>query len=234
MNVMSESGKTTSAIAIRSRRKWPRWLVWTGWSVLGVLVTVGVVSLATLWFGAVHGVELNPHTLARRSYSFYEIPLIRWQVRGIKREDMGSIVVDFLESEKYVPPAKGAPDVWHAVSGHRGMRTLPIGDADILVRYLEAQDSDDDHLWKKWSEHNPKLAKVLWPAVSRLAHAMMFVLTAAVGLSVVIALVGFSIEMSPQHMLAQPLTIFFWWAVASFCGGCGLAILYNGTWRNVP
>jgi uncharacterized membrane protein YjjP (DUF1212 family) len=69
-------------------------------------------------------------------------------------------------------------------------------------------------------------------ALSRLAHAMMFVLTAAVGLSVVIALVGFSIEMSPQHMLAKPLTI-FWWAVASFCGRCGLAILYNGTWRNV-
>ena len=69
-------------------------------------------------------------------------------------------------------------------------------------------------------------------AVSRLAHAMMFVLTAAVGLSVVIALVGFSIETSPQHMFAKPLTI-FWWAVASFCGGCGLAILYNGTWRNV-
>ena len=69
-------------------------------------------------------------------------------------------------------------------------------------------------------------------ALSRLAHAMMFVLTAALGLSVVIALVGFSIETSPQHMLAKPLTI-LWWAVASFCGGCGLAILYNGTWRNV-
>ena len=69
-------------------------------------------------------------------------------------------------------------------------------------------------------------------AVSRLAHAMMFVLTAAVGLSVVIALVGLSLETSPQHMLAKPLTI-FWWAVASFCGGCGLAILYNGTSRNV-
>jgi uncharacterized membrane protein YjjP (DUF1212 family) len=69
-------------------------------------------------------------------------------------------------------------------------------------------------------------------AVWRLAYAMMFLLTAAVGLSVVIALVGFSIEMSPQHMWAKPLTI-FWWALASFCGGCGLAILYNGTWRNV-
>lgn len=69
-------------------------------------------------------------------------------------------------------------------------------------------------------------------ALSRLAHAMMFVLTTAVGLSVVIALVGFSVEMSPPHMMAKPLTIFCW-AVASFCGGSGLAILYNGTWRNV-
>jgi uncharacterized membrane protein YjjP (DUF1212 family) len=69
-------------------------------------------------------------------------------------------------------------------------------------------------------------------AVSRLAHAMMFVLTAAVGLSVVIALVGFSIETSPQHMFAKPLIV-VGWAFASFCGGSGLAILYNGTWRNV-
>ena len=69
-------------------------------------------------------------------------------------------------------------------------------------------------------------------AVTRLAYAMMFVLTAAVGLSVVIALVGFSIELSPQHTFAKPVTI-LWWAVASFTGGCGLAILYNGTWRNV-
>ncbi len=69
-------------------------------------------------------------------------------------------------------------------------------------------------------------------AVSRLAHAMMFVLTAALGLSVVIRLVGFSIEASAQRMFAKPLMI-FGWAIASFCGGCGLAILYNGTWRNV-
>lgn len=33
-------------------------------------------------------------------------------------------------------------------------------------------------------------------------------------------------------MLVKPLSI-FWWAVASFCGGCGLAIPYSGTSRNV-
>jgi uncharacterized membrane protein YjjP (DUF1212 family) len=69
-------------------------------------------------------------------------------------------------------------------------------------------------------------------AVSRLAHAMMFVLTAAVGMSIVIALVGPSIEASPPHMFTKPL-LSVGWAVASFCGGSGLAILYNGTRRNV-
>ncbi len=143
--------------------------------MLGALAAVGVVSLATLWFGAVHGVELNPYTLARRSYFFYEIPLIRWQVRGIKREDVSSITVDFLEGEKYVPPAKGAPNVWHVVTGYRGVRAVTIGDADILVRYLEAQDGDDYHIWVKWSEEHPKLAKVFWPAVSRLAQEEEYV-----------------------------------------------------------
>jgi len=170
---MSQAPK--SAARSTTRRKWPRWLVWTGWSVLGVLVTAGIVALATLWFGTVYGVELNPYTLARRSYFFYEIPLIRWQVRAIQREDVGSIVVDFLEGQKYVPPAKGAPDVWHVVTGHRGAHSATIGDADILVRYLEAQDGEDYHVWVKWSEQHPKLAKLFWPAVSRLAQEEQYV-----------------------------------------------------------
>ena len=48
----------------------------------------------------------------------------------------------------------------------------------------------------------------------------------------VISLVGFSIETPPQQMPAKPLMIVAW-AVASCCGGCGLAILYNGRYRNV-
>ena len=166
---------TNTSSSSKARRPWPRWLVWTVWSVLGVLAAVGLVSLATLWFGAVHGVELNPYSLARRSYFFYEIPVIRWQVRGIKREDVGSILIDHLEKEKYLPPAKAAPDVWHVVTGNRGMRQVTIGDADILVRYLEAQDSNNYHLWMKWSEEHPKLAKVFWPAVSRLAQEEQYV-----------------------------------------------------------
>ncbi|MCI0361612.1 MAG: hypothetical protein L0211_24275 [Planctomycetaceae bacterium] len=161
--------------ATRKRRKWPKWLIWTGWAVLGLLGTGVILGLVILIFGSVWGVELNPHTLARRSYFFYEIPLVHWQVRGIKREEVGSVAVDFLEREKYVAAAKGAPDVWHVVTGYRGMRQVKLGDADILVRYLEAEDSDDYHLWVKWSEQNPNLAKVFWPAVSRLAQEEEYV-----------------------------------------------------------
>lgn len=169
---MAESGTATTK---SKGRKLPRWLVWTGWSVLGVLAAVGVVSLATLWFGAVYGVELNPYTLARRSYLLYEIPLIRWQVRGVKREDVSSLLADHLEAQKYVPPAKTAPNVWHLVTGNRGLRSATIGDADILVRYLEAMDGDDYHIWMKWSEQHPQLAKIFWPAVSRLAQEEEYV-----------------------------------------------------------
>jgi hypothetical protein len=175
MSNMSEPATIASAPAgpparSKSRRKWPRWLVWTGWSLLGALVALSLGTFLTLWFGGVHGVEINPYTFARRSYSFYEIPLIGWQVRGIRREDVASTSVDFLSQQKYVAPAKGAPNVWHIVAGTRGVSAQVIGDADILVRYLEAQDAEDYHVYVKWSEKNPNLAKLFWPAVSRLAQ----------------------------------------------------------------
>jgi hypothetical protein len=154
----------------RPRRKWPRWLVWTGWSLLGVMAALSLGTFLTLWFGGVHGVEINPHTFARRSYSFYEIPFLGWQVRGIRREDVASTSVDFLSQQKYVAPTKGAPNAWHIVVGTRGVSAPVIGDADILVRYLEAQDAEDYHVYVKWSEKHPNLAKIFWPAVSRLAQ----------------------------------------------------------------
>lgn len=157
-----------------ARRKWPKWLITTGWTVLGLVVAGLVATFATVQFGGVHGVELNPYSFARRSYSFYEVPIIRWQVRGIRREDVASVVVDFLEQQKYLPATKAAPDVWHIVIGSRGMKPPTLGDADILVRYLETTTAENNHQWVEWSEKNPKLAAPLWKAVSRLAQDELY------------------------------------------------------------
>jgi uncharacterized membrane protein YjjP (DUF1212 family) len=69
-------------------------------------------------------------------------------------------------------------------------------------------------------------------ALPRLAYALMLLLGAALGLSVVIAVAGFSVDRSPMDALPEPLTLLLW-AVASFAGACGFAILYNAAWRNV-
>ncbi len=69
-------------------------------------------------------------------------------------------------------------------------------------------------------------------ALSRLAYATTLLLAGALGLSVVIAVVGFSVEKPPPLALAEPLMIGLR-ALASFAGACGFAILYNGAWRNV-
>ena len=158
-----------------ARRPWPRWLVYGLWTMVGLLGTVAAAAFLTFWFGGVHGVEFNPYTFARRSYSFYEVPILRWQVRGIRREDVTSAVANFLETNKYVATAKQAPDVWHIVVGARGMREPTVGDANILVTYLETLNAENEHEWVQWSEKNPKLAPILWMAVGRLAQEELYI-----------------------------------------------------------
>src|SRR5688572_31781097 len=83
-----------------TRRPWPHWLRYVLWTVLGLLGTLALGAFLTVWFGGVHGVEFNPHTFARRSYSFYEVPVLRWQVRGIRREDVTSAVAKDRKSTR--------------------------------------------------------------------------------------------------------------------------------------
>jgi hypothetical protein len=152
------------------RRKVPRWLAWTGWTLLSLILLVGIGAFITRQFGGVYGVELNPHTFARRSYSFYEIPLLGWQVVAIRRDDIENDAVTFLIDNKYITDPKKAPDEWHLVQGIRGVSPAVIGDAKILAEYLEIVDANSNYPWVDWSTKHPQLAKVLWPAVSRLAR----------------------------------------------------------------
>jgi 3-methyladenine DNA glycosylase AlkC len=158
------------------RRPWPKWLVFTLWGVLGLLAATLLVFMATLWFGGVHGTEFSPQTFERRSYSFYELPLIRKQVTAIRHDDLTGVAETFLTSKNYVatPPA-GAPQDWHIIVGSQGTKMFHKGDASILMQYLDSKDSADYHRWVKWSEDHPKLAKVLWPAVQRLAQDDLYI-----------------------------------------------------------
>ncbi|MFO0815755.1 MAG: threonine/serine exporter family protein [Gemmatales bacterium] len=69
-------------------------------------------------------------------------------------------------------------------------------------------------------------------SLTRLAYASMHMLTAALGLSFVIAFVGFLTEPASQRDFSLPVLILMR-AIASFVAGSGFAILFNCSPRNV-
>lgn len=156
------------------RRRWPKWVPIAGWSVLGVLGAAFLAYLATVMFGAVHGIEFCPQTFERRSYSFYELPLIGKQVTATMHEDLTGITETTLKTDKHIAPLGGQKD-WHIIIGTRGYRVLRKGDASILVQYLDTKDHDEDLRWVKWSDEHPKLAAVFWPAVQTLARHELYI-----------------------------------------------------------
>ena len=68
--------------------------------------------------------------------------------------------------------------------------------------------------------------------LTRLAYGTMLLLAAAFGLTIVAATAGLNATPAPPLPLGEPLTLLLR-AIASFCGGCGFAILYNSSSRTV-
>jgi hypothetical protein len=156
-------------------RRWPRWLPIVGWSILSLLGGALLVFIATVTFGGVHGTEFCPQTFERRSYSYYELPILRIQVTGERHEDLTGATELCLTSHKYITPAASGKQDWHVLVGSRGTRLRRPGDAGLLIEYLDAKESDDYHRWARWSEEHDALAKVFWPAVQQLAMNEQYV-----------------------------------------------------------
>jgi hypothetical protein len=160
---------TSPSPPLRAARRWPRWLKITGWSILALAGAALVVFLATVTFGAVHGTEFCPQTFERRSYDYYEVPVLRIQVTGEKHKDLTGATELSLTANKHITPPNSGTQDWHVLIGSRSTPLRPPGDAHILMEYLDAKESDDYHRWARWSETHAALAKVFWPAVQRLA-----------------------------------------------------------------
>src|SRR5438477_289513 len=156
-------------------RRWPRWLPIVGWSILGALGGTLLVFLATVTFGRVHGTEFCPQTFERRSYSYYELPLLHIQMTGERHEDLTGDTEKHVTSNKYITPAVNGKKDWHVLVGSRGTRLRRPGDAGILLQYLDAEESSNVYRWVRWSEQNTELAKVLWPAVQCVALHDMYI-----------------------------------------------------------
>ncbi len=150
---------------------------WSLRVLFGVLAVAGIGAIAT-WvtvaFGGVYGVEFNPETFHRRTFHYYEVPGLGWQVRKVERLDTTGKTEEFLQTNNHIPKKTKGTALWHIVQAHRGRRSWE-GDAQILVNYFDAKDGFKNPIWLEWSSNNPKLAAVLWPAISQLAKDELYI-----------------------------------------------------------
>jgi hypothetical protein len=147
-----------------------------GLSALVLSVAAVLLLLVTFVFGSVHGTEFNPQTFERRMFGFHEIPLVRLQVTPLWRTEANGAVEQLIIAQPYVKPEPNAPEQWHLISLTRRNYKQPPTDVQILARYLDAQDEDEESYWTEWSIKHPELAAIFWPEVARLARLEQYVL----------------------------------------------------------
>ena len=143
--------------------------------LFGTLAAAAVVALATLMFGHVVGEEFCPSTFARRSFHYLEIPLLHVQVSPITRSDATPSLERTLRSQGYIPAAPAAEWRWDLVHSSRAGSGAVRGDAAILCAYLDAVDDDGERYWESWTKDHPESAKILWPAVARVAGQQLYI-----------------------------------------------------------
>jgi hypothetical protein len=143
---------------------------------LGLFGLVAVLTIATLLFGLHTGEEFAPDSFQRRTFYYYQIPLLGIQVTPIVREDQTSMFERYLRTNGFIAPGKPPTGRWDLVRATQGGKVRFRGDAEILCSYLDAVDPNDTPYWKAWSEKNADAAKVLWPLVARMARRQLYIL----------------------------------------------------------
>lgn len=141
---------------------------------LGVLLFAVVIVYAVLYFGSVRGEEFSPDSFKRRKFAYLELPLVRYQITPIHHTDTTNDLEKYLATQKLFAKPTKPDNRWDLVLASEGRRRHEQGDARILCQYLDAINEDGDNVWLKWSEDNVKLAKVVWPAVAKVARQELY------------------------------------------------------------
>jgi hypothetical protein len=138
--------------------------------VILVLVAMCLISVPMLEYGVVTAEEFSPARFHRRSYHYWEIPLIHVQITPLQKQDETNDLEKYLLQKKLIRPANEAQPRWDLVQLRRAHLAAPPGDALILCRYLDQKNDDGEFVWLEWSKKEPQLAKVFWPAVAEAAR----------------------------------------------------------------
>lgn len=145
--------------------------------LFGLLAALGlllVVLLATLLFGQHGGEEFSPDTFSRRSFYYFQIPLLGFQVTPIFRDDTTNALENYLLAHKFIIPNPTGNPRWDLVTARSASTGLVRGDAEILCSYLDTTIELDKRYWQRWSDLHPESARILWPLIAQLARRQLY------------------------------------------------------------
>jgi hypothetical protein len=130
-------------------------------------------------FGNIRGEEFSPESFRRRSFEYYEIPLLGWQVWPIRHRDSTNALESYLSGGQLIGAGSTPTDAtrWDLVVATRGItgsRVVAHGDARILCYYLDIEGAEGEPVWLEWTKKNMPLAKVLWPAVADVSRQQLY------------------------------------------------------------
>ena len=140
-----------------------------GLAALGVLLVSGAVVLVTVYFGGIKGEEFSPTSFNRRVFAYVEIPLVKIQVTPVSRENTTGDLEKYLVTNKLLGIHSEEPR-WDLVWANSGQH----GEARILSTYLDSLDHEGDVVWLDWSKEHKDFAKIVWPAVAKLARQELY------------------------------------------------------------
>lgn len=146
------------------------------WVVLISTIVLGLTLFFIIRFGGyVEGEEFSPTHFRSRTFTFYEIPIIRWQITPIRRKTTTPMAALTLTQTKLIQPPPGEPEVWHLVSLQLGGDEAVNDDANLLMKQLRFY-TDGGAYWKNWSNDHPELAKEFWPTIAKLSERELYLL----------------------------------------------------------
>ncbi len=134
-----------------------------------VLGLAGFGALIILIFGRMTLTEFAPSTFKRRSFTYFQIPLINQQITPTVRSDDSTALERYLRGANLVRVSVNANARWDVISvGSED------GAAEILTTYMDIQEGTP---LQDWSKAHPEMAQCLWAAVQEAAELQAYELT---------------------------------------------------------
>jgi len=148
-------------------------------TVIAAIVVIPIMFMILSAYGEKSGVEFSPDDFTMREFNYCRLPLVNWTRRGIKYSAVDNSTAKTLIDDDWIRVTGRTEKRWHLVSESRPVFTadekIPAAcDARFLTSYFDLSNKDGETRVIKWTDENPKSAKVFWPMIADLARDSVY------------------------------------------------------------